>query len=115
MLLDLFLVRPGDGEQFVYSPVDVNATLHCAVNNTYMSWIIDQLSFEINDNSYRGRLIKSRGIFQSKSRFGTITESSLTVDGDINVNNGTLICCQSLEEEEPVQYCTTLIIYGMFI
>ena len=31
---DLFLVRPGDGEEFVYSPVNVNATLHCAVNNT---------------------------------------------------------------------------------
>ena len=31
---NLFLVRPGDGEKYVYSPVDVNATLHCAVNNT---------------------------------------------------------------------------------
>ena len=34
-------MRPGDGEDFVYSLVDVNATLHCAVNNTYLLWVVD--------------------------------------------------------------------------
>ena len=33
-----FLVRPGSGEDFVYSPIGVNATLHCAVNVSLLMW-----------------------------------------------------------------------------
>ena len=39
-------MRPGDGKKFVYSPVDVNATLHCAVNNTIPVWEIDGLALD---------------------------------------------------------------------
>ena len=39
MCMDVFLVAPGDGEEFVYSPVGVNATLQCAVKNTILTWV----------------------------------------------------------------------------
>ncbi len=37
----LFLVRPGNGDISVYSPIDVNATLHCVVNSSELEWEID--------------------------------------------------------------------------
>ena len=37
---DLFKISPGDGEEFVYSPVGVNATIYCAVNSTILKWTI---------------------------------------------------------------------------
>ena len=40
---DIFIERPGDGEDFVYSPVGDNATIYCAVNNTILFWNIDIL------------------------------------------------------------------------
>ena len=40
-----FLVRPGEGEDFVYSPVEVSATFHSAVNDTYLVWEVDRLNF----------------------------------------------------------------------
>ena len=43
---DDLLVSPGDGEQFVYSPIGVDAALHCAVNNTILTWIVDGLSLD---------------------------------------------------------------------
>ena len=57
-----FLVRPGNGEEFVYSPVSVNATLHCAVNDTILEWEVDGFSL---DSSVQGPQLNSRGIFQS--------------------------------------------------
>ena len=30
----------------VYSPVNVNATLHCAVNNTNLAWEVDGLALD---------------------------------------------------------------------
>ena len=57
----LFLVRPGEGAEFVYSPVDFNATLHCAVNNTNVAWEIDGFTL---DSIVQGLQLNSRGIFQ---------------------------------------------------
>ena len=107
--IDLFLVRPGDGEQFVYSPVEVNATLNCAVNNTSLSWDVDELTFDIDN---RRDILISRGIFQSTNTIGAIIQSTLTVYGDIDVNNNTKICCQYLERIVIRESCTTLVIYG---
>ena len=58
----LFLVRPGDGEEIEYSPVNVNATLHCAVNNTNLAWEVDGLAL---DHPVQRPQLNSRGIFQS--------------------------------------------------
>ena len=55
-------MRPGDGEEFVHSPVGVNATLHCTVNNTLLEWEIDGYTL---DSAVRGPQLNSRGIFQS--------------------------------------------------
>ena len=58
---ELFIESPGDGEEFVYSPVGVNATLNCAVNSTILTWSIDdRLTFE----SLAQKLeLHSRGIY----------------------------------------------------
>ena len=111
-LQDLFLESPGDGKDFVYSPVDVNATFHCAVNNTILLWFIDMLLF---DNSVHGGILNSREIFQSEQVTSSdgVTRSSVTVFGSLMVNNNTRICCQSLVENNEIgESCTTLILYG---
>ena len=108
---DLFLVRPGDGGQFVYSPVDANATLHCAVNNTNLFWDIDGLNF---DRPLTRDSLHSRKIFRTPATSqGTRLMGSLIVFGDTEANS-TQICCESiLILGSPQQSCTTLIIYGM--
>ena len=107
---DLFLVRPGDGEEFVYSPVDVNATLHCTVNNTNLVWEVTGLSL---DSPVQGPHLNSRGIFQSGPIISSdgVTSSSVIVFGSRELNNNTRICCQSFVNE-PKDNCTTLIVYG---
>ena len=57
---DIFLVSPGDGEEFVYSPIGVNATLHCAVNSTNLLWVIDMRNFDVN---IERDSLHSRGIY----------------------------------------------------
>ena len=107
------MVRPGDGEEFVYSPVEVNATIHCAVNNTMLAWEVDGLNF---DNDFKRNELHSRGIFQNELIFSTngVTASSLIVFGNIEMNSNIRICCESLVmRRKPRQNCTTLIIYGM--
>ena len=59
---DLFVVSPGDGEEFVYSPVGVNATIQCGVNSTVLTWYIDELSLA---DPVQRPVLHSRGIFQS--------------------------------------------------
>ena len=108
-ITELFLVRPGDGEQFVYSPVDADATLPCAVNNTFMSWDVDGFSF---DNAFERHLLNSRGVFQTTHTTEALSNSILTVFGDIEVNNNIIICCESNEGLMHRESCTTLIIYG---
>ena len=107
---DIDLVRPGDGEEFVYSPVGVNATLHCAVNNTDLEWEIDGFNFEsLFDRNH----LQSRNIFQeSTTTLLGITRSSVKVFGNVNTNNGTMICCR---RDALREFCTTLIIYGIMI
>ena len=105
----LFLVRPGEGAEFVYSPVDVIATLHCAVKNTILEWKVNELSL---DSAVQGLQLNSRGIFQSEPTTPSdgVTSSSVTVFGSKELNN-TRICCQSFVNELK-ENCTTLIIYG---
>ena len=110
LYLVLFLLRPGDGKEFVYSPVNVNATLHCAVNNTFLVWVVDGLAF---DSPVQRPHLNSRGIFQSGPTIQSdgVTSSSVIVFGSRELNNNTRICCQ-LFVDELKENCTTLIIYG---
>ena len=107
LYLALFLVRPGDGEEFVYSPVNVNTTLHCAVNNTNLGWEIDGLTL---DSDVQGLQLNSRGIFQ----IGPIVSSDgVTLSSVIVLNFSsrelTRICCQSFVNGLK-ENCTTLIV-----
>ena len=109
---DLFIVSPGDGEEFVYSPVGANATLQCAVNNTILTWVVDGLSL---DNPVHKPVLNSRGILQSEattSMDGT-TASSLIVLSNRKLNNAR-ICCHFFANELK-ENCTTLVIYGKVI
>ena len=108
--IDLFLVSPGDGEEHMYSPVNVNATLHCAVNNTVLEWEINGYTL---DSAVRGPQLNSRGIFQSGPTTSSdgVTSSSVIVFGSKELNNNTRICCQSFVNELK-ENCTTLIVYG---
>ena len=109
-----FLVSPGDGEELVYSPVEVNATIHCSVNNTMLAWEVDGLNF---DNEFKRNELHSRGIFKNEPILSSngVTASNLTVFGDIDMNSNTRVCCESLVRGRKSirQNCTTLIIYGM--
>ena len=109
----LFWVRPGDGEEHVYSPVNVNATLHCTVNNSDLVWEVDGL---VLDNLVQGRQLNARGIFQSGPIIPSVgvTSSSVIVFGSRELNNNTRICCQSFVNELK-ENCTTLIVYGNFL
>ena len=105
-----FLVSPGDGEEFVYSPVNVNATLHCAVNNTNLVWEVSGLNL---DSPVQRPHLNLRGIFQSGPLISSdgVTSSSVIVLGSRELNNNTRICCQSFVNELK-ENCTTLIVYG---
>ena len=110
--VDIFLESPGGGENFVYSPVDVNATFHCAVNNNNILWVVNMLAF---DSPTHRRIPHSRQIFQTEPVTSSdgVMRSSVTVFGNLAVNNNSKICCQSqLENNEFVAQCTTLILYG---
>ena len=112
--LRLFLVSPGDGREFVYSPVGVNTTLHCAVNSTILGWVVyinstDTLTF---GNPAQKPVLDSRGIFQSGlTTSADVTASTVTVVGNRELNNHTQICCQSFMFGLK-QKCVILIIYG---
>ena len=67
-LIEFFLVKPGGGEEFVYSPIEVNATIYCAVNNTSLGWEVDDL---ILDSELHRPVFQPRGIFQE----GPVTSS----------------------------------------
>ena len=110
--MGIFLESPGGGENFVYSPVDVNATFNCAVNNIHIVWVVNMLVFDSPTNT---RTLHSRQIFQTESVTSSdgVTRSSLTVFGNLAVHNNSKICCQSqFENSESVTQCTTLILYG---
>ena len=111
----IFSVRPGDGKEFVYSPVDVNATIHCAVNASLLSWQINS-TLSLSNDVQRPQL-NSKGIFENGPRTDSsgVTESSVTIFGDEIINNNTEICCQTAVNTFIAQNCTTLITYGKTI
>ena len=105
---DDFLTRPGDGKEFVYSPVNVNATLHCIVNKSNFLWGIGEESYSELEPE-----LTSRGIFfEISRRSARVKESNIIIMGNIDVNNNTRICCRLLSGVELRESCTTLIIYG---
>ena len=108
---DVFLVRPGDGKEFVYSPVDVNATVHCVVNHTnVLLWTIDVFSLESENLR---PVLNSRGIFQiGITNSSGIVESTVTVLGNREVNNNITICCLSVVNTKVEKSCTILLLYG---
>ena len=109
--IEFFLIRPGEGEELVFYPVEVNVTIHCAVNNTNLVWNVDGLvsGFELTKP-----VLHSRGIYQSTTTSSErLMKSILTVFGNIELNNNSKICCQSLVGLELRDACTILIIYGM--
>ena len=95
----------------MYSPVKINATIHCVVNNTNLVWNVDMLA---SDSEVARPALHSRGIFQSTNISSEkIMKSILIVFGDVELNNNSRICCQSLVEIITLNdACTTLIIYG---
>ena len=79
------------------------------MNNVILSWNVDGFSF---DNSVRERILNSRRIFHTTHSTEALSNSTLTVFGDIDVNNNIIICCESNEGLMHRESCTTLIIYG---
>ena len=107
--LDIFLVSPGGGRDYTYSPVGVNATLECKVrNNDLLTWEVDKLRF-----GSQSTILNERGIFQSEQTASSEYLSSvLLVHGNTAENNGSKICCETLVRKSIADICTTLIIYG---
>ena len=112
---DVFLASPGNGSEFVYSPVNVDVTIHCAVNSATLTWGIDQdLVFD-----EIGRVIlQQRGIQQYRdntTREG-VTASTVVITGNKEINNQTHVCCRTLVMSDDistqVMMCTTVILYG---
>ena len=97
----------------MYSPVDVNVTLHCAVTSMDLLWEVGGLSFYA---PFHRRRLHSRGIFQTEAVTSStgVTTSNVTVFGNMDENNSSRTCCQSQRDSvsEIEQECTTLIIYG---
>ena len=100
----------------MYSPVDVNATLHCVINGSELDpeWEIDGFTFA---SPLQQRELHSRQIFQgSAMTLGSIKSSSMIIFGDIVENNGTRICCLAMAYGQGlVKACTVLIVYGMIL
>lgn len=108
--IETFLTRPGDGEQFVYSPVSVNATLNCIGKARVLLWIIDGNEYGNNsDTSLNPRGIHFR--IMSPTAAG-ITEYYIKVFGN-EFNSNISICCQLIMRRVFTESCTILIIYGM--
>ena len=111
MTIEIFVVSPGDGREFIYSPVDRNATISCAVSVEVMEWVVDGLGFESRTQAL---VLHSRRIFKSTTELSPngVATSSVTVFGDVHVNNNTQVCCLTIVNSEIVVNCTTLVIYG---
>ena len=108
--LDIVLVSPGGGRDYIYSPIGENATLECTVSSDDLSWEVDDLHFE----SY-STILNERGIIQSANEQTTSSEglsSVLLVLGNMAENNDSKVCCLTLVRRSLADICTTLIIYG---
>ena len=110
---ELFLVRPGNGDIPVYSPIDVNTTLHCVVNSAELEWEIDGLNFKSSINTHWLNVDRIYEGATTTSESGDTTYSSVIIFGD--TNNGTMICCQVLQGLHVMKAYTVLIVYGMDI
>ena len=96
---------------YVYSPEGANATLHCTVNNTHLTWEIGQMLFSGEDAA----VLQSRGIYLLGTTTITPngpTTSSVLLAGRIVENNATMACCDSRFNRQLQRSCTTIIIYG---
>ena len=103
----LFFVSPGGGKDFVYSPVNVNATIHCTVNNTNLVWEVDGLAL---DSNVQGPQLHARGLFQSETTsLDGVAESSVIVFGNQELNNNTKICCQSFVNGRKEKCATRMV------
>ena len=105
-----FLISPGGGREYTYSPVGQNASLECRVSNDDLLWEVDELRF----GSHSTRL-NERGIYQSANDIVASSQgliSILVVFGNITENNGSKVCCLSLVGRDVLLSCTTLILYG---
>ena len=110
--LGIFLVSPGEGRDYTYSPVGVNATLDCKVASNDLEWSINGTRF---GRENQRNFLTNRGIFQSElvsSSDGL--SSTVFVFGNIS-NNASMVCCQSFLEGLIMMSCTTLIVYGELI
>ena len=117
---EMILVSPGNGLEFVYSPLNTNATFHCEVNQTRPTWLATiggkQYVFEIEGHR---NFLHSRGIFQymygqnMMSSTGAAV-SILIVFGDV-INNNTRVCCEPFVGTSMEENCTTLVIYGKLL
>ena len=108
---ELFLVRPADGDDYVYSPIEVNVTLQCIVNNTHLEWYIDMLTFA---SEIQRSKLESRKIFQFApvTSADGLTMSTVIAFGSLTLNNHSRVCCQTLILTVVKEVCTTLIVYG---
>ena len=107
-----FLISPGGGRDYTYSPVGQNATLECRVSNDHLLWEVDNLRFQGSQST----VLNERGIYQSESDMVASSEglaSVLVVFGNTTENNRSKVCCLSPERKGLVENCTTLILYGM--
>ena len=111
---DLFTLSPGDGEEFVYSPVGINATIHCALNSTILGWAI-HIDNQVLSFSHLAQKpdLDTRGIFQSEETTlsDSVRSSTVIVNGSRLENNNTRICCQT-NVNGLKENCTTLVLYG---
>ena len=114
MTIEIFVLSPGDGREFIYSPVNRNATILCAVSEEVMEWTVDGLNFY---SSTEALVLLFRRIFKSTTEISPngVATSNVTVFGDVHVNNNTQVCCQTIVNSEVASNCTTLIIYGEHI
>lgn len=104
--------RPGGGEQIIYFPFGVNATLYCIVEATLLIWGINGDSYTESESS-----LNPRGIyFEIMPRTSAgIIESYIKVFGNRVINDSVSICCQSIAEGAVKMACTMLIFYGMYV
>ena len=101
-------MKPGDGNNSVYSPINVNVTLHCVVDaSSRPFWTVDGEETIFTSTM---TTLNARGIFifEMIDMASDGISSNLTMYGNTNCNIS--ICCALRNME--VQSCTTLIIYG---
>ena len=106
----IFLISPGGGRNYTYSPVGVNATLECKVRNDglIILWEVGDQLFESHSTKLNERGIYQSGMVPSSEGLASI----LVVFGNITDNNGSKVCCLLLEGRMLIENCTTIILYG---